>query len=491
MSTLTRAIGRVLFWSYERGTWQYDLAVILIDATKGILPQTRRHAFISSLLGIKNVLAAVNKMDLVAHSQETFSALQDAFVLLAAQLGIPSVQCIPISALEGDNVVDPSPHMPWYSGPTLLEHLEKVPLPASDSLQGLRFPVQTVLRPDAAFRGFGGRIASGVVRPGDTVLALPSGRQTRVASIVTYDGNLPEAFAPMSVTLQLEDEIDLSRGDMLVSPQQPPRLSRNFQAMVVWLHSTPLQLGTSYLLKHTSRQTKVRPLKIHHRVNVNTLAHESATQLQMNDIALLEFEANVPLFLDPYSSNRTTGSFILIDPLSNATVGAAMVQAEARPSSGETRETQFLSVNSDHTHVAPHERYARHGHAPGVILLENRPALAARLDRVLFENSFESLHLSAADVAPSTLRDALRITRAAGIIAIYSGETLSAETRRAVASEFSDQTTDHAPASAADRRGRFSTFVPETDWTDDEILRQALAFAQSLLLTPKLPGKVN
>jgi bifunctional enzyme CysN/CysC/sulfate adenylyltransferase subunit 1 len=295
----------------------------------------------------------------------------------------------------------------------------------------------------------------------------------------------------MSVTLQLEDQIDLSRGDMLVSPQQPPRLSRNFQAMVVWLHATPLELGSSYLLKHTARQTRVRPVKIHHRVNVNTLAHESATQLQMNDIALLEFEANVPLFLDPYSSNRTTGSLILIDPLSNATVGAAMVQADAPPSATKTHEPQFISMHSTHTPVASHERYARHGHSPALILLENRPALAARLDRLLFENSFESLHLTAADVAPSTLPDVLRVARAAGMIAIYSGDTLSAETRHAITSESSDQTTDHAFVAAADRRGRSSTFAPETDSQDDELLRQALAFAQSLRLASKQPGKVN
>ena len=183
-----------------------------------------------------------------------------------------------------------------------------------------------VIRPDATFRGFAGRVANGVIRPGDNVVALPSGRRTRVRSIVSYDGDLVEAFAPMSVTLQLEDEIDLSRGDMLVSPENGPRVSRRFRAMLVWLHATPLEVGQTYHVKHTTRQTKIRALQIHHRVNVNTFDQEQASELNMNEIASVEFEAHVPLFFDPYASNRATGSFILIDAVSNATVGAGMMQ---------------------------------------------------------------------------------------------------------------------------------------------------------------------
>ncbi len=216
-----------------------DLAVILVDASKGILSQTRRHAFIASLLGIRNVLAAVNKMDLVDYREDVFLNVERDFLQLAAQLGIPHVQCVPISALEGGNVVERSARMFWYEGPTLLEHLETVPVTTNDAFESVRFPVQIVIRPDANFRGFAGRVASGVIRPGDDVLALPSGQRTRVRSIVSYDGDLPEAFAPMSVNLQLEDEIDLSRGDMLVSPENGPRVSRRFRAMVVWLHGRP------------------------------------------------------------------------------------------------------------------------------------------------------------------------------------------------------------------------------------------------------------
>src|SRR5580658_8004102 len=266
-----------------------DLAVILVDATKGILPQTRRHAFIASLLGIRDVLAAVNKMDLVNYQEDVFLQLQQDFLELAGQLGIARTRCVPISALEGDNIVERSQRTFWYQGPTLLEHLETIPPSAGDSLESLRFPVQMVIRPDAKFRGFAGRIASGVIRPGDRVLALPSGRRTRVRSVVSFDGDLPEAFAPMSATVQLEDEIDLSRGDMLVSIKNGPQVSKRFHAMVVWLHETPLEVGRTYLVKHTARQTKIRALQIRHRVNVNTFEQEAATQLNMNDIASVEF----------------------------------------------------------------------------------------------------------------------------------------------------------------------------------------------------------
>jgi sulfate adenylyltransferase subunit 1 len=447
-----------------------DLAVVLIDATKGILPQTRRHAFIASLLGIKNVLAAVNKMDLVEYREDVFLNLEQNFLLLARQLGVPNVQCIPISALEGDNVVQRSARLPWYGGPTLLEHLETVSLPASDAPVNLRFPVQTVIRPDAGFRGFAGRVASGVIRPGDAVLALPSGQKTRVEAIVTYDGNLAEAFAPMSVALQLRDEIDLSRGDMLVSAENPPRVSRKFHAMVVWLHGKPLELGEAYLVKHTARQTKIRAVKIAYRVNVNTLARENATQLQMNEIAAVEFEANVPLFFDAYSSNRTTGSFILIDPISNATIGAGMIQEDSpeTPTSG-TSERDLPSTSLAALRVVtPQERYVRHGHYPAVLLLENRSALAARLERLLFDKGFEVLHFTDREIAAGALPDALRLARAAGIVVIYSGDALAAETKFRITSET--------------RVHLFDATATSLPGGEDQSLRQLLALAESLRL---------
>ncbi len=459
-----------------------DLAVILIDGTKGILPQTRRHAFIAALLGITNVLAAVNKMDLATYREDIFRKLQDDFLALAAQLGIASVQCVPISALEGDNVVDRSNRMLWYHGPTLLEHLETVPLPEKDSLRGFRFPVQTVIRPDATFRGFAGRIASGVIHPGDPVVALPSGQKTRVRSIVTYDGELPQASCSMSVTLQLDEEIDLSRGDMLVSPDQLPKVSRKFHASVVWLHRTFLEVGRTYLVKHTARQTKIRALRIRHRVNVNTLAHEPATRLEMNEIGSVEFATHVPLFFDPYSSNRTTGSFILIDPATNATVGAGMIEEHVSTSeiAGEP-ENEFVASAGDKIPVVPEERYARHGHFPGVVLLEGRAALAERLERFLFDIGFQVLNLSRPEFASDNFADAIRVAKLAGFIVLYSGDSLPGETRHQIALEFENRLLDIAGA-------------PELQLDEHQAIRQVQAFAQSLQFVDeprKIQQKVN
>ena len=441
-----------------------DLAVILVDATKGILPQTRRHAFIASLLGIRNVLAAVNKMDLVDYRKDVFLEVERDFLKLAGQLGIANTQCVPISALEGDNVVDRSKRTFWYQGPTLLEHLETTPLAAGDALEGLRFPVQMVIRPDANFRGFAGRMASGVIRHGDDVLALPSGRRTRVRSIASYDGDLPEAFAPMSVTLQLEDEIDLSRGDMLVSPENGPRVSKRFRAMVVWLHETPLEVGRAYLVKHTARQTKIRALQIHHRVNVNTLEQEEATQLSMNDIASVEFETHVPLFLDPYARNRATGSFILIDAISNATVGAGMIQ-EDLPDPQELKGPAPTSLEITQKRVTAQERYQRHGHYPATFLLKNRPALASRLERALFEQGFEVLHLDD-EASPYAILEAIRATQRIGAISIYSGDALDAETKHRLAAETNPRLID-------------VSWKTENS-SDEEVFRRALALADSL-----------
>jgi bifunctional enzyme CysN/CysC/sulfate adenylyltransferase subunit 1 len=452
-----------------------DLAVILIDATKGLLPQTRRHAFIASLLGITNVLAAVNKMDLVEYREDVFLELQDDFLALATQLGIANVQCVPISALEGDNVVDRSKRMLWYQGPTLLEHLETVPLPEKDSLQSFRFPVQTVIRPDATFRGFAGRIASGVVHPGDPVVALPSGRRTSVRSIVTYDGDMPQAYSSMSVTLQLDDEIDLSRGDMLVSPDRLPNVSRKFHARVVWLHGTSLELGRTYLVKNTTRQTKIRALHIRHRVNVNTLAEERATRLEMNEIGSVEFEVHVPLFFDPYSSNRTTGSFILIDIATNATVGAGMIQEDISAAAGEK---EFAAYAVDRTSVAPEERYARHGHFPAVVLLEDRPALAERLERSLFDLGFEVLHLSRPESSKDNFVDVVRVAQSAGLIVLYSGDVLAEETKQGLATEFSGRVFDLAGA-------------PEPQADVEQTTRHVVAFAQALWLEHQTQGSVN
>jgi sulfate adenylyltransferase large subunit len=444
-----------------------DLAVILLDATKGILAQTRRHAFIASLLGIRNVLAAVNKMDLVDYREDVFLRIEREFLKLAGQLGIAHTRCVPISALQGDNVVDRSERTFWYQGPTLLEHLETVAVPAGDALKSLRFPLQMVIRPHADFRGFAGRIASGTIRSGDPVLALPSGRTTRVRSIVSYDGNLPEAFAPMSVTVQLEDEIDLSRGDMLVSPENGPRVSRRFRAMVVWLHETPLEVGRTYLVKHTARQTKIRALNICHRVNVNTLGQEPATELNMNDIASVEFETHVALFFDSYASNRATGSFILIDAISNATIGAGMIQDDSRDRP-EQEELEPSSLEIKQESVGAQERYERHGHYPATFLLENRPALASRLERAFFEQGLEVLLVEGDKASRDALLLAVHAAQRMGAISIYSGDALNTETKERLAEEVKDRL--------------FELSRKDRSASDEEVFRRALALADSLRL---------
>jgi sulfate adenylyltransferase large subunit len=401
-----------------------NLAVILIDSTKGVLAQTRRHTYIASLLGIPNVLVAINKMDLVDYSEEIFLKLQKDFDALAKQLAVPHVVAIPISALAGDNVVDRGAHMPWYHGPTFLEHLETVPIRMETPSDAVRFPVQYVIRPDASFRGFAGPVASGVIRPGDPVVSLPSEQKSRVRSIVTFDGDAPEAFPPMSVTLTLEDEIDLSRGDMLVSPAHPPRVSRHFDAMVVWFNAEPAEPGKSYLLKHTSRTVRAKALRIHYRVNVNTLVQEPASSLQMNDIAYVEFETVSPLFFDPYTQNRITGSFILIDPISNATLGAGMIRADLADQTvaGDASTQEVVSVTST-------ERYMRHGHYPALILVEDNPALATRLERALFDDHFEVLLVSGDALPVSALENQYVVFESAGLVVIYASATLAPEAK--------------------------------------------------------------
>jgi sulfate adenylyltransferase subunit 1 len=402
-----------------------DLAVILVDGSKGLLPQTLRHAYISSLLGIPSVLAAINKMDLVDFNEERFLMLEAEFTALAERLGIANVQCIPVSALAGDNVVERSQRTPWYSGPSLLEHLETVPIAAAPQTKDFRFPVQYVVRPDASFRGFAGQIASGVVRPRDVVTALPSGRQSRVDSITTYDGELSEAFAPMSVTLKLADEIDLSRGDMLVR-QDIPYVARRFKATLVWMHAHPLAVGKSYLIKQTSRQVRGRITRIVHRVDIQSLQPEQAEQLQMNDIATVEVETSSPLFFDSYRQNRTTGSFIVIDPLTNATLGAGMIQA---PLSESADALPFPKAHSAENLVTNLERYQRHGHYPAIFSTTVRTALAKRLERALFEKDFEAIGVDSDRASLLSARDQWAILYATGFVVIYVNPSLAPEER--------------------------------------------------------------
>ena len=303
-----------------------DVAIVLVDARKGILDQTRRHACIAALLGIPLVIAAINKMDLVDFSEEVFERHRRDLLSLAGRLEIPELIAVPVSALEGDNVVYRSSRMPWYNGLSLLELLETVPLAIERSQAGLRFPIQRVLRPHQDFRGFAGQIAAGVVRPGDEVVALPSGIRTHVRSITTWEGELAEAHAPQSVVLTLDDETDLSRGDMIAAADAQPHKATRFKATVVWMHATPLRTGATYLLKHTTQTVRATVAEIRSRIDVEHLEERVTDQLALNDIGEVIIETNRALLADLYRENRTTGSLILIDPADNATAGAAMIR---------------------------------------------------------------------------------------------------------------------------------------------------------------------
>jgi sulfate adenylyltransferase large subunit len=303
-----------------------DVAVVLVDARKGILDQTRRHACIAALLGIPTVIAAINKMDLVGFSAEVFEQLRRELVTLAAVLEIPELIAVPVSALDGDNVVHRSARALWYDGPSLLEILETVPLARARPQTAFRFPVQRVIRPNQNFRGFAGQIASGTVRPGDEVLTLPSGIRSRVRSIATWDGDLEQAQAPQSVVLTLEDEADISRGDMLSGADFPPHCSRRFSATVVWMQTRPLRPGTTWLLKHTTQTVRARVTEIRSRIDVERLTTQPCSALDLNAIGEVVIETHRPLLADPYRNNRATGNFVLIDSRDNATAGAGMIR---------------------------------------------------------------------------------------------------------------------------------------------------------------------
>lgn len=311
-----------------------NLAVILVDARTGVITQTRRHSYLVSLLGIKHVVLAVNKMDLVGFSKEVFDRIVADYHDFIDPLGILDVQCIPLSALDGDNVVEHSDRTPWYEGPSLLEFLETVHIANDHNLTDFRYPVQYVLRPNLDFRGFCAKVASGVVRKGDPVVALPSGKTSRVKSIVTYDGELDYAFPPQCVTLTLEDEIDVSRGEMLVHPDNLPLVGRNFEAMLVWMDEERMDTDKSFFLKQTTNTSRCRVDSIKYKVDVNTMEQLSLENgrltadtlpMELNQIARVVLTTSKELFFDPYVKNKATGSFILIDPITNNTSAVGMI----------------------------------------------------------------------------------------------------------------------------------------------------------------------
>lgn len=390
-----------------------DAAVVLIDATKGLLPQSRRHSYIASLLGIRHVVAAVNKMDLAGYSQEVFGGIAQDFRELSRKLGLEAVYVVPVSALEGDNVVRRSSRMPWFDGPALLEYLEELPAADLTATHPARFPVQYVIRPDANFRGFAGQLASGVLARGQAIVVLPSGIQTRVKSIVTFDGELDQATAGQSVTITLETEVDVSRGDLLVADYALPAASRHLNAMLVWMAAQSLELDRHYLLKHNTRTVRARITRVQHRVDVNSLGHLTGTEIAMNDIAAIELETTLPLFFDPYRECKATGSFVLIDPLSNATVAAGMIQAAI-----EGR--RLVQSASSETRVKQEQGRARRGHPAAVVWVEGEPELAESIERGLLDSGWRAALIDAADFDSAELRGAIRALQLAGVVTVLS-----------------------------------------------------------------------
>ena len=306
-----------------------DVSIVLVDARKGVSEQTRRHAYIASLLRIPHLVVCVNKMDLVNYDESVFYEILEQMTDWMARLQVPDITFIPISALNGDNVVDRSDRMQWYGAAPLLYHLEHVVIAPDRNLQDIRFPVQWVIRPMSDdhhdYRGYGGQIAGGVLRPGSEVVVLPNGRNTTIASIDTFSGELDSAFPTMSVALRLADEIDISRGDMIVSPEDQPVASRELDAMLCWMSEQQLSPRGKYTIKHTTRSARAIVEQIEYKVDINTLEHEPASQLDLNEIGRVQLRCSAPLMLDPYARNRSTGSFILIDESTNDTVAAGMV----------------------------------------------------------------------------------------------------------------------------------------------------------------------
>jgi sulfate adenylyltransferase large subunit len=366
-----------------------DLAIVLIDARRGVLPQSRRHAYIAALLGIPQMVVAVNKMDQVGYEEEVYNRIRDEFTEYAGRLGVrEGLHFIPISALEGDNVVRRSLAMPWYTGPSLLACLETAPAAILRDSQDLRFPVQYVIRA-GDFRGFAGQIASGGMRPGDVVMALPSRRTSRIRSIVTWDGELQEASAPLSVTVRLEDEIDISRGDMLVAVDGAPLVSGNVGATLVWMSERPLRAGRPYLLKHAAQTVRARVRENLRRIDMGSLAEEPVSALGLNEIGRAEVMTERPLFFDPYRIHRATGSLILIDPITNETVAAGMIAGVAAGSGADQR-------------VGEIERQVRNGHRAAIIVVENNE-IAMLLERKLFDLGLHAIWVpTPIDPAPQT-----------------------------------------------------------------------------------------
>jgi bifunctional enzyme CysN/CysC len=365
-----------------------DLAIILIDARYGVQTQTKRHSFITSLLGIQHIIVAVNKMDLVRYSEDVFNKIKQDYLDFTSTLDLHDICFIPMSALDGDNVVNPSENMPWFTGLPLMEALNTIQIANDHNFDDARFPVQYVNRPNLDFRGFCGTVASGVFHKGDIVTALPSGKSSKIKAIVTYDGDIQEAFPPMAVTFTLEDEIDVSRGDMLVGNNKAaPIVSDKFRASIVWMAEKPLTPGRQYAIKLATRSVYGSISLIHHRIDVNTLEHHDANELKLNEIGSCTVSVNAPVVFDPYKNSKWTGSFIIIDRLTNGTVGAGMITG--------------ITDDEDLKPVSAADRAARFSQTATAIALTgaNGKTFAYQLERKLFDNGHAATVLETSNAA--------------------------------------------------------------------------------------------
>ncbi len=364
-----------------------DLAVILIDARHGVQTQTKRHSFITSLLGIRHTIIAINKMDLVDYSEATFNQIKADFEAFAKELKLRDVQFVPLSALKGDNVVNRSDAMPWFQGNPLMEMLESVEIATDRNMDDLRFPVQYVNRPNLDFRGYCGTLASGVVRPGDAITVLPSGKSSTVKSIVTYDGNLDYAFAPMSVTLTLEDEIDVSRGDMIVHADQVPEVINKFDATLVWMSESPMLPGKEYLIKIGTTTVSGHVATLRHKIDVNTMERQPGSTQELNEIAVCEVALDRPIVGDDYDTHPGTGAFIIVDRLTNLTVGAGMIRAGEKQQQVGDEASMVLSTRPQ---VSAADRARRFGQQASKLYItggtaEQRDTVAYNLEKQLFD----------------------------------------------------------------------------------------------------------
>ncbi len=392
-----------------------NLAVILIDARHGVLTQTRRHSFIASLLGIHHIVVAINKMDLVGFSEERFNEIKAQYDAFSQQLNLKDIHYVPISALKGDNVVNRSEQTPWFTGQPLMEILETVEIAADKNFDDFRLPVQYVNRPNLDFRGFCGTVASGVIRKGDVITALPSRKSSKVKDIVVFEGSLDEAFVDQAVTLTLEDEIDISRGDMIVKSDNLPMVDSRFNAHVVWMNEDLMRPGKLYNIKLASNSVSGSIAHVKHRIDVNSLEKSEASELHLNEIGLCELVLNQPVAFDPYPKNRASGAFIIIDRISNVTVGAGMI----------TGKTDGVAA---HKPVTSEERTSRYDQTPLIIACtgEQRTKLATLLERKLFDMGKTVLVLNETALAGASAASLFDAVRTAGLIALVASEADSA-----------------------------------------------------------------